>query len=124
MQRVLIVDDNPVVRTALRVLLQSSGWFSVCGEAADGVDCIEKCKELQPDVVVLDLAMPRMNGAEVAPVLHGMNPRMKIVLFSLFSDLIGHQLASAIGVDAVVSKREGVHRLIQLIADMPGELRN
>ncbi len=124
MKRVLIVDDNPVVRTALRVLLQSNGQFLVCGEAVDGVDCIDKCKQLQPDVVVLDLAMPRMNGAEVAPVLHGINPRMKIVLFSLFSDLIGHQLASAIGVDVVVSKREGVNRLIQLIADHAGENRN
>lgn len=124
MKRVLIVDDNAVVRSALRALFQSIGQFSVCGEAVDGVDCIEKYKQLLPDVVVLDLAMPRMNGAEVAPLLHGINPRMKIVLYSLYSELIGHQLASSIGIDLVASKREGVNKLIQLISDVPGELQN
>ncbi|HEY6466262.1 MAG TPA: response regulator transcription factor [Candidatus Acidoferrales bacterium] len=123
MKRVLIVDDNPSVRSALRLVLEGSGKFCVCGEAVDGIDCVEKSKELQPDVIVLDLSMPRMNGAEAASLLHGVNPKMKIVLFSLYSELIGHQLASAIGVDAVISKREGIERLIQLIAE-PGELPN
>jgi DNA-binding NarL/FixJ family response regulator len=123
MKRVLIVDDSPAVRSALRLLLESTGQFLVCGEAVDGIDCVEKSKQLRPDVVVLDLSMPRMNGAEAASALHGLNPRMKIVLFSLYSELIGHQLASAIGVDAVVSKRDGIERLIQLIAE-PGELPN
>lgn len=123
MKRVLIVDDSASVRSALRSVLESTGRFSVCGEAVDGEDCIQKSRQLLPDVVVLDLSMPRMNGAEAASLLHDINPRMKIVLFSLYSDLIGHQLASAIGVDAVVSKREGIERLIQLIAE-PGELPN
>lgn len=123
MKRVLIVDDSASVRSALRSLFDRIGQFYVCGEAVDGVDCIEKAKQLQPDVVVLDLSMPRMNGAEVAPLLHRLNPKMKIVLFSFYSDLIGHQLASSIGVDAVVSKREGIERLIHLIAE-PGELPN
>lgn len=123
MKRVLIVDDSSSVRAALRLVLESSGRFFVCGEAVDGVECVEKCKELNPDVVVLDLSMPRMNGAEAASTLHDINPGMKIVLFSLYSELIGHQLASTIGVDAVVSKREGIERLIQLIAE-PGDLPN
>lgn len=123
MKRVLIVDDSPSVRSALRFVLESTGRFFVCGEAVDGADCIEKSKQLRPDVVVLDLSMPRMNGAEAASVLHDLDPKMRIVLFSLYSDLIGHQLASNIGVDAVVSKREGIERLIQLISE-PGELPN
>jgi len=122
-KRILIVDDNPSVRSALRLVLEGTGRFSVCGEAVDGIDCVEKTKQLLPDVVVLDLSMPRMNGAEAASELHGLNPKMKIVLFSLYSDLIGHQLASAIGVDAVISKSEGIERLVQLIAE-PGELPN
>lgn len=121
MKRVLIVDDSASVRSALRSSFDRTEQLWVCGEAVDGQDCIEKCKQLDPDIVVLDLSMPRMNGAEAAPILHRMNPKMRIVLYSLYSDLIGHQLASSIGADAVASKYEGVAGLIRLITDLPGQ---
>lgn len=123
MKRVLIVDDNDSVRSAVRAFFERSGQFCVCGEAVDGFDCIEKTKQLQPDVVVLDLSMPRMSGADAAAVLHRLDPKIKIVLFSLYSEAIGQQLAAAIGVDAVVSKLDGIDKLIKLIGG-PDELPN
>jgi chemotaxis response regulator CheB len=61
-KRILIVDDNPVIRDTLReVLEQESGW-EVCGEAANGREGIEKAQQLKPDLIVLDLSMPVMNG--------------------------------------------------------------
>jgi two-component system, NarL family, response regulator EvgA len=65
-KKVLIVDDHPSIRFLLRSLIESHD-FTVCGEAADGVAAIEEAKRANPDLILLDLAMPRMNGAEAAP---------------------------------------------------------
>ena len=58
---ILVADDNDIVRTVIRFFLETKG-FEVCGEAADGVHAIEKAQQLKPDLIVLDVAMPRMNG--------------------------------------------------------------
>jgi chemotaxis response regulator CheB len=63
---ILIVDDNPSVRHFLRSYLESQPGFQVCGEAVDGMDAIEKSRDLHPDLIVLDFAMPRMNGLDAA----------------------------------------------------------
>ena len=62
--RILLVDDHPIVRQGLRTLLQGRGDWEVVGEASDGMEAVEKVESLQPDVVVLDVTMPRMNGLE------------------------------------------------------------
>src|SRR5260370_18338028 len=67
-RRILVIDDGDSVRDVIRIFLEHAG-FEVCGEAADGVEAIEQAKKLKPDLIVLDLVMPRMNGAEAAPVL-------------------------------------------------------
>jgi CheY-like chemotaxis protein len=66
---ILVVDDSDTVRKLTRLFLESQIELEVCGEAVDGVDAIEKAKELKPDLIVLDLAMPRMNGVEAASAL-------------------------------------------------------
>ena len=66
--RILVIDDGDWVRNIIGIFLEHAG-FKVCGEAADGVEGIEQAKKLKPDLIVLDLAMPRMNGAETASVL-------------------------------------------------------
>src|SRR6267378_7906120 len=66
--RILVIDDGDSVRDIIGIFLEHAG-FEVCGEAADGVEGIEQAKKLKPDLIVLDLAMPRMNGAEAASVL-------------------------------------------------------
>src|SRR5258708_17530383 len=82
--RVLVIDDGDSVRDIIGIFLENTG-FEVCGEAADGVEGIEQAKKLKPDLIVLDLAMPRMNGVEAASVLNQTMPRVPIVLLTLLS---------------------------------------
>ena len=85
------------------------------GEAVDGVDAIEKAKELKPDLIVLDLVMPRMNGIEAASVIKGMLPQVPIVLFTLYGEAVGDAPASAAGIDAVLSKPDGGWKLLECV---------
>jgi DNA-binding NarL/FixJ family response regulator len=67
--RILLVDDHPIVRQGLRTLLEGRTGWEVIGEASDGVEALEKVESLQPDVVVLDVTMPRMNGLEACRLM-------------------------------------------------------
>jgi len=104
MPSVLIVDDSEDVRYVVRKFLEGGTTFTVCGEAADGLDAIKKAEELKPDVVLIDLRMPKMNGIETAMVLRRVLPKVQIVLFSNYTDEIGTTLASAVGINLVVPK--------------------
>lgn len=112
-KRILIVDDSGVVRRVVRSVLETQTEHQVCGEAVDGVDAIEKAKALQPDLVVLDLAMPRMNGLEAAMILKDAMPRPRIVLFTMYGESLGASLT--LNVDAVLSKPEGINRLASCV---------
>ena len=112
---ILVVDDSPTVRKITRLFLETQIDLEVCGEAVDGVDAIEKAKELKPDLIVLDLAMPEMNGIEAASVIKGMMPKVPIVLFTLYRENIGDALPSAVGVDAVLSKPDGGWKLLECV---------
>jgi DNA-binding NarL/FixJ family response regulator len=101
---VLIVDDSPDVRHIVRTFLERDTAFAVCGEAPDGLEAIKKAQELNPDLVLLDLSMPGMNGIETAMVLRRLLPKTQIVLFSNYTDQLGTTLASAVGIDLVLSK--------------------
>jgi two-component system nitrate/nitrite response regulator NarL len=111
MPGLLICDDNPNIRYLLRAFVESRTPFNVCGEAAHGVEAIEKAKKLQPDLILLDLCMPIMTGAEAAVILKGMVPRMKIILFSMHVDDIPKSLATAVGIDLALSKSDGISKL-------------
>lgn len=120
---ILIADDSDTVRHAVRVFLERRG-FTVCGEAGDGVDAIEKAQELKPDVILLDVAMPRMNGIEAAPVLKSRLPRIQIILFTMFSDSLSQSLMSALGVHAVVGKADGLTKLLERVDSLLGSLHS
>jgi DNA-binding NarL/FixJ family response regulator len=115
---ILIVDDSDTVRKVTRLFLESQIGLEICGEAVDGVDAIEKAKALKPDLILLDLAMPRMNGAEAASVLKGMMPRVPIVMFTLYKELLGDTLISTIGIDAVLSKPDGGWKLVDCVRSL------
>jgi DNA-binding NarL/FixJ family response regulator len=110
---VLIVDDSNVVRSIVRIFLETLEGCMVVGEAGDGVEAVVQAQELKPDLIVIDLAMPRMNGVEAASVIKKMVPQSKIVLFSMYAEEVGKSIKSASGIDAVVSKPEGVGNLIK-----------
>jgi CheY-like chemotaxis protein len=80
---VLIVDDHALIRSAVRSLLSGHSTIDVCGEAKDGKEALEKLQELQPDIVLLDIEMPRMNGIQTAREIHRILPAMKIVFFTI-----------------------------------------
>ena len=84
--RVMIVDDHPAIRRALSREFERAGW-EVCGDAANGHDAITKAEELLPDVIVLDLAMPEMNGLTTARVLKRTCPEVHLILFTGHGDL-------------------------------------
>src|ERR1700732_1634833 len=105
--KILVIDDGDSVRDIIRIFLEREG-FEVCGEAADGVEAIEQAKKLKPDLIVLDLAMPRMNGIEAASVLRQTLHDTPIILLTLYQNLLGPSLASAVGVKAIIDKTDGL----------------
>jgi len=112
---ILVADDSAAVRKVTRLFLETQVDLEVCGEAVDGADAIEKAKALKPDLIVLDLAMPERNGIEAASVIKRMMPEVPIVLFTLYRETLGDALASAIGIDAVLSKPEGGWKLLECV---------
>jgi DNA-binding NarL/FixJ family response regulator len=114
-KRVLIADDSAIVRQILTHFLQHRRGIKVCGEAANGLEAVEKAKVLRPDLVLLDLAMPEMNGAEAAFALKQLMPNVFIILFSMYSENIGRALTSAVGVDLVLSKPDGMKALADAV---------
>jgi DNA-binding NarL/FixJ family response regulator len=105
MPSVLIADDSAEVRDIIRIFLQrESTGFTVCGEATNGLEAIKQAEVLKPDLVLMDLRMPVMNGIETATVLKRVLPKTQIVLFSNYTDEIGTTLASAVGIDLVIPK--------------------
>lgn len=83
---VLIADDHPLVRGGLRSLLERSGEFTVVGEAADGNEAIELATLHKPDVILLDVAMPRLNGTEAAEYIRDKVPRAGVIMISMHAD--------------------------------------
>jgi DNA-binding NarL/FixJ family response regulator len=80
--RILIADDHELVRRGLRSLLASRTGWNVCGEAKDGLEAVEKAKQLHPDVVLLDITMPELNGLDAARIIRKDDPNMEIVILS------------------------------------------
>lgn len=104
--RILIADDHEVVRRGVRSLLTSRKEWDVCGEAVDGRDAVKKAKELKPDVVVLDISMPHLNGFEAARLIHKEVPQSKILILSQHNVSEMLQTALDSGARGYVSKSE------------------
>lgn len=117
MPGILIVDDYANIRQLLRSYVETNTGFEVCGEAENGAEAIEKVKQLQPDLVLLDMTMPGMSGAEIAPVIKDLLPKVKVILFTIHTDGVNQALASSLGIDLAISKADGFARLReQLVA--------
>jgi DNA-binding NarL/FixJ family response regulator len=104
--QVLLVDDNPVVRQIVRQVLEKESELRICGEADDGKEAVHKAKLLQPDIVILDLSMPRMGGLEAAPQIRNLLPDACLILFTLYGNEGIERVAKQAGIDAVVSKAD------------------
>ena len=103
--RILIVDDSETTRRILRAIVRSREW-TVCGEAENGRAGIKQFQELRPDLVLIDLAMPDINGIEAAKRMSILNPKVPLILFTIL-DLEGlERAASEAGICAIVSKAQ------------------
>ena len=109
---ILVVDDHEVIRRQLRSLFNSDPELTVCGEAIHGVDAIEKAQQLSPDLIILDLAMPEMNGLEAASALHYMLPEVPIFLLTAHYSRELELAAFGSGVCAVFSKHDDLDSLV------------
>ena len=110
---VLIVDDHEAIRRELRRLFESQPEFTVCGEAVDGADAISKAEQLSPDLVILDLAMPEMNGLEAAGALRYMLPDARLFLLTAYNNRELELAALQQGIHAVFSKYDNPDGLIR-----------
>jgi two-component system, NarL family, nitrate/nitrite response regulator NarL len=111
-KRVLLVDDNAMVRKAVRPLFDRHPKFEVCGEAEHGREAVERAPGLSPDLILLDLSMPVMNGLEAAPLLLKLLPNVWLILFSAHNGPEVERLSRAAGIHAVVPKSKAVTHLI------------
>jgi CheY-like chemotaxis protein len=117
---VLVVDDNAFVRNALCQLFTSQADFGVCGEAENGREGIEKAQELHPDVIVMDLSMPVMNGIEAARALQKLMPTVPLIIFSEYGDLFSEDEARSAGVSALIQKSTDVSVLLGAVRRLCG----
>jgi DNA-binding NarL/FixJ family response regulator len=102
---VLIVDDNPAIRRELKSLFLSDG-FSICGEAGNGKEAVDLARKLTPDLIILDLSMPVMNGLEAAPQLRVVFPTAPIILLTMYATSVVAEQAKQAGIARVLSKTE------------------
>jgi len=116
--RILIADDDAAIRRLLRRLIENHADWSVCGEAADGQEAVDKAAQFSPDVVVLDLAMPQMNGLQAAREISRNLPDVPLLLLTVqqVSKELTREAAHA-GFKGAVSKNTGseVVRAIEIL---------
>ena len=104
---IFIVDDSSDIRAGIRRQLEVSG-FEVCGEAGDGIDALDKLSRLRPDLIILDMSMPRMNGVDAARQLKHMCPNVPVILYTAFADVFRREQALPEGVSEIVAKGENL----------------
>jgi DNA-binding NarL/FixJ family response regulator len=113
--RIVLADDHPLIREAIGHLVASAPEFEVVGEAADGKECLACVQKLQPDILVLDIAMPEMNGEQVARELRQLCPQLKILALSGYAEPQFVRAMVKVGAMAYVVKsasgRELIHAL-------------
>jgi DNA-binding NarL/FixJ family response regulator len=101
---ILIVDDHAHIRKALCTYFTTETEFSICGQAEDGLQAIEMAERLKPDLIILDVNMPRMNGVVAARRLKDIVPETPIVMLTLHPDTLANMDLKELGVSAVLSK--------------------
>ena len=113
---VLIVDDNTMIRSSLRSWIEGNADFQVCGEAENGMVAVQKVEEMHPDIVILDLQMPVMDGLEAARKISNIAPDTAMVMFTMHPSRELLKVAQAVGVRDVVSKTDRLsdHLLLAL----------
>jgi CheY-like chemotaxis protein len=112
--KILIADDHEAVRRGLRSAVVSAGW-DLCGEAVHGKDAVEKVQQLNPDLIILDLSMPVMNGLDAAREIRKQSPKVKIVGFTMHESQQVREQTSIIGFHALAAKSAPLGNLLATV---------
>jgi DNA-binding NarL/FixJ family response regulator len=115
--RVVLADDHEMIRQALRALLEQHG-FAIVGEAADGSTAVKLVSELQPDIAVLDVAMPILNGVGAAEAIAQANPTTRVILLTALNDGQFASAALRVGVRGFVLKLQNIDDLVHAIREV------
>jgi two-component system, NarL family, response regulator NreC len=117
-QRILIVDDNLALREGLKAILSNFAAFEIVGEAADGVEAVEAVEKLHPDLIFMDISMPRMDGIAATKEIKKKRPETKVLVFTIYN--IPEYLAAAheAGADGYLLKDSSQGEMIQSIEDI------
>jgi DNA-binding NarL/FixJ family response regulator len=116
--RILLVDDHELIREGLRLILSSHGDWEICGEAIDGQDAVEKAEHLKPDLVVLDLYMPRLDGFQATRRILAENPRQKILILSMHDSPGLVLFVAQSGAQGFARKTSGSNELLTAIENI------
>jgi two-component system response regulator EvgA len=117
---VLVVDDNPVIRQMVRDLFLSHS-FDLCAEAENGLEALEVARDCKPDLIILDLSMPVMNGVQAAPRLRSLLPKIPIILFSNHAEYLKTIDLVPFGVTAMMSKNDPFDDLLRKAHELMGD---
>jgi len=118
MIRILLVDDHEVVRTGVKSILSTIKSCEVCGEAENGQEAIEKTLQLKPDLVLMDISMPKVNGLEATKLIRKMRPITKIIILSMHDSPQIANEAKLSGADAYLTKTSLSGQLEFVITDV------
>jgi DNA-binding NarL/FixJ family response regulator len=113
--RVLVVDDHPLVRRRMCALLASAGEIKVVGEAENGLQAISMTEKLNPDVIVMDISMPELDGIRATAEIRNLNPESRIVIVSMFASRELVEVALEKGADGYLLKRSTARDLIPAV---------
>jgi DNA-binding NarL/FixJ family response regulator len=119
--RVLVVDDHAAVRRGVQSLLQASPEWEFCGEAENGQEAIHLAGELKPEIIIMDVSMPVLNGLEATRIIHNTMPSTKILLLTLHSSTELVRSAFRAGARGYVLKSDAEHELVKALNVVIGE---
>ena len=118
--RVLVADDLQEIRTLVRTNLEFDGRFDVVGEASNGLEAVDLVRELNPDVVILDLAMPEMDGLAAISKIRQTAPGTKILVLSAFADDHNSGLVRDLGANGFIAKDRPMEDIVNAVAQVAG----
>jgi DNA-binding NarL/FixJ family response regulator len=119
---ILLVDDHDLVRQGLRSMLEDQPGWTVCAEAATGREAIDLAEQLQPDVVVIDIHMPGMDGLETTREILAANPQIEVVVLTIDETKEALQAAKEVGARGIVMKSDAVRDLVAAVAALAGHV--
>jgi len=119
--RILIADDKPLVRTGLRMLLEQHQDWTICGEAGDGIEAVEQAVALEPDLILLDMSMPKLDGLTALPLIRERVPTAAVIVLTLYPSLDMARIAAQAGATAYITKSVLTNDLVPIIENLQAE---